>query len=136
MAERGTMMDQYRKIKAQHRDAILFFRLGDFYEMFFEDAVEASALLDLTLTRRQGEPMCGVPYHAARSYIARLLKRGKKVAICEQVGDGGAAKGLMEREVVEIVTPGTTVEEEFLDQGSNNYILAACSSAGPGGRAL
>jgi len=136
MAERGTMMDQYRRIKARHRDAVLFFRLGDFYEMFFEDAVEASALLDLTLTHRQGEPMCGVPYHAARSYIARLLKRGKKIAICEQVGDGGPAKGLMEREVVEIVTPGTTVEEDFLDQASNNYIFAACSAAGPEGRAL
>ncbi len=136
MAERGTMMDQYRRIKARHRDAVLFFRLGDFYEMFFEDAVEASALLDLTLTHRQGEPMCGVPYHAARSYIARLLKRGKKIAICEQVGEGGPAKGLMEREVVEIVTPGTTVEEDFLDQGSNNYILAACSAAGAEGRLL
>ncbi len=130
------MMDQYRRIKARHRDAVLFFRLGDFYEMFFEDAVEASALLDLTLTHRQGEPMCGVPYHAAKSYIARLLKRGKKIAICEQVGDGGPAKGLMEREVVEIVTPGTTVEEDFLDQGSNNYIFAACSAAGPRGRSL
>jgi len=143
MAERGTMMDQYRRIKSRHRDAVLFFRLGDFYEMFFEDAIEASALLDLTLTRRQGEPMCGVPYHAARSYIARLLKHGKKIAICEQLTDGAAAKGLMERDVVEVVTPGTTVEEDFLDQGANNYLLAACSSgsavagaAAGGGRSL
>jgi DNA mismatch repair protein MutS len=132
MAERGTMMDQYRKIKARHRDAVLFFRLGDFYEMFFEDAVEASALLDLTLTHRQGEPMCGVPYHAARSYIARLLRHGKKIAICEQLTEAGPSKGLMERDVVEVVTPGTTVEEDFLDQGTNNYILAACSSDGRG----
>ncbi len=136
MAERATMMDQYKRIKAQYRDAILFFRLGDFYEMFFEDAVEASALLDLTLTHRQGESMCGVPYHAARSYIARLLKHGKKIAICEQLGDGSSSKGLMERRVVEVVTPGTTVEEEYLEQLSNNYILAVCSSRTAGRSSL
>ena len=120
------MMDQYRAIKARHRDAILFFRLGDFYEMFFEDAIEASSLLDLTLTHRQGEPMCGVPYHAARSYIARLLKHGKKIAICEQLTEPGAGKGIVERGVVEVVTPGTTVEEDFLDQVANNYLVAVC----------
>jgi len=126
MAERTPMMDQYRAIKARHRDAILFFRLGDFYEMFFEDALEASSLLDLTLTQRQGDPMCGIPYHAARSYIARLLKFGKKIAICEQLTEPGAGKGIVERDVIEVVTPGTTVEEDFLDQGSNNYLVAAC----------
>jgi DNA mismatch repair protein MutS len=128
MADRSPMMDQYRRIKAGHKDAVLFFRLGDFYEMFFEDAIEASALLDLTLTQRQGEPMCGVPYHAARSYIARLLRCGKKVAICEQLTEPG--KGLVERDVVEVVTPGTTVEEDFLDRGANNYLVAACGRAG------
>jgi DNA mismatch repair protein MutS len=130
MAERTAMMDQYRAIKARHRDAILFFRLGDFYEMFFEDAVEASSLLDLTLTHRQGEPMCGVPYHAARSYVARLLRNGKKVAICEQLSEPGAGKGIVERGVVEVVTPGTTVEEDFLDRGANNYLVAACRLSG------
>lgn len=120
------MMDQYRAIKARHRDAVLFFRLGDFYEMFFEDAIEASSLLDLTLTHRQGEPMCGIPYHAARSYIARLLKHGKKIAICEQLSEPGAGKGILERDVIEVVTPGTTVEEDFLDQSSNNYLVAVC----------
>jgi len=120
------MMDQYRAIKARHRDAILFFRLGDFYEMFFEDAIEASSLLDLTLTHRQGEPMCGVPYHAARSYIARLLRHGRKIAVCEQLSEPGTGKGIVDRDVVEVVTPGTTVEEDFLDQSSNNYLVAAC----------
>lgn len=124
------MMDQYRAIKARHRDAILFFRLGDFYEMFFEDAIEASSLLDLTLTQRQGDPMCGVPYHAARSYIARLLKYGKKIAICEQLTEPGLGKGLVERDVIEVVTPGTTVEEDFLDQSSNNYLVSACRLSG------
>jgi len=139
MAERIPMMDQYRAIKARHRDAILFFRLGDFYEMFFEDAGEASALLDLTLTQRQGVPMCGVPYHAARTYIARLLKHGKRIAICEQLSEPGSGKGIVERDVIEVVTPGTTVEEDFLDQGSNNYLVAVCllrdSSRAPEGAA-
>jgi DNA mismatch repair protein MutS len=136
MAERTTMMDQYKRIKAQYRDAIVFFRLGDFYEMFFEDAIEASSLLDLTLTHRQGESMCGVPYHAARSYIARLLRQGKKVAICEQLSEASNTKGLLERRVVEVVTPGTTVEEEYLEQLSNNYILALCTSRSAGRSSL
>ncbi|HUW40727.1 MAG TPA: DNA mismatch repair protein MutS, partial [Rectinemataceae bacterium] len=126
MTERSPMMDQYRRIKARYRDAVLFFRLGDFYEMFFEDAVEVSALLDLTLTQRQGEPMCGIPYHAAKPYISRLLKHGKKIAVCEQLGEAKAGKGIVDRDVVEVVTPGTTVEEDFLEQGSNNYIVAIC----------
>lgn len=128
-------MDQYREIKARHRDAILFFRLGDFYEMFNDDAVEASSLLNLTLTRRQDSPMCGIPYHAARSYIARLLKFGKKVAVCEQLTQPGQGKGLIERDVVEIITPGTAMDEDFLEASSSNYLVcigvsgASCSCA-------
>jgi DNA mismatch repair protein MutS len=120
------MMEQYRSVKARYRDAVLFFRLGDFYEMFFEDALEVSALLDLTLTHRQGEPMCGIPYHAAKPYIARLLKHGKKVAVCEQLEQAGSVKGIVRRDVVEVVTPGTTVEDDFLEQTANNYIVAIC----------
>ena len=116
------MIDQYRRIKARHRDEILFFRLGDFYEMFNEDALEASTLLDLTLTKRQSQPMCGIPYHAAKTYIARLLKAGKKVAICEQKPLVGK-RGLMDREVIEVITPGTAVEDDYLEQNANNYIV-------------
>jgi DNA mismatch repair protein MutS len=116
------MFDQYRRIKYDHPGEVLFFRLGDFYEMFAEDALEISALLNLTLTSRNGQPMCGIPYHASRSYIARLLKLGKKVAICEQVSDPG--KGLVERKVVEVVTPGTALEDDYLDKGSANYLAA------------
>jgi DNA mismatch repair protein MutS len=119
------MMDQYKRIKAKHRDSILFFRLGDFYEMFFDDALLASSLLDLTLTQRQGQPMCGIPYHAAKPYIARLLKAGKKVAICEQL-TAPNTKGIVERDVVEIVTPGTTIEEDFIEQDANNYLVSLC----------
>ena len=125
MPERPGMMDQYKRIKANHRDSILFFRLGDFYEMFFDDALVASSLLDLTLTQRQGQPMCGIPHHAAKPYIARLLKAGKKVAICEQL-TAPNAKGIVERDVVEIVTPGTTIEEDFIEQNANNYLVSLC----------
>jgi DNA mismatch repair protein MutS len=117
-------MEQYDRLKREHGYAILFFRLGDFYEMFKEDALEVSALLDLTLTRRNGQPMCGVPYHSSRSYIARLLKLGRKVAVCEQVGQPG--KGLMERRVVEVITPGTMLDEEYLDRARNNWLLSLC----------
>lgn len=123
------MLDQYRRIKQRYRDAILFFRLGDFYEMFFEDAVEASALLGLTLTKRQGQPMCGIPYHAYKPYIARLLKAGKKVAICEQLSAPGG-RGIVERDVIEVVTPGTTIEEDFIDGAGNNYLASLCSLEG------
>jgi DNA mismatch repair protein MutS len=121
------LMDQYRRIKREHQGEVLFFRLGDFYEMFFEDALEVSSLLNLTLTSRQGQPMCGIPYHASRSYISRLLKAGKKIAVCEQITEPG--KGLIERQVVEVITPGTTVDEDFLDKGSSNY-LACFASVG------
>lgn len=123
------MMEQYRRIKREHRDEVLFFRLGDFYEMFAEDALEVSSLLSLTLTSRNGSPMCGVPYHAARGYIARLLKHGKKIAICEQIGEAGAGRGLVERRVVEVITPGTTVDEEYLDKGSANYLAALAADS-------
>lgn len=117
------MMRQYARLKEQHRDAVLFFRLGDFYEMFRTDAVEASRLLGLTLTRRGGVPMCGVPHHAATGYIARLIQAGRKVAICEQTrvpSDGGLA----EREVVKVVTPGTVVDEDLLEGSLNNYLVS------------
>nr|AGS52058.1 DNA mismatch repair protein MutS [uncultured bacterium contig00024] len=122
------MLDQYRRIKREQEGNILFFRLGDFYEMFAEDAIEVSSLLNLTLTSRNGLPMCGVPYHASRSYIARLLKLGKKIAVCEQLTQPAKGIKVLERDVVEIITPGTTIDEDFLDKGSSNYLgcLASC----------
>lgn len=116
------MMQQYRRIKNQHRDAVLFYRLGDFYEMFEEDAQTGSRILGLTLTQRQGIPMCGVPYHSAHSYIGRLLRNGRKVAICEQITL--PEKGLAERAVTEVLSPGTVFEEDFLEPDQNNYLLA------------
>ena len=116
------MMSQYRRIKDEFTDSIVFFRLGDFYEMFDGDAREASALLGLTLTQRSGVPMCGVPHHAAASYISRLLAAGRKVAVCEQQPQAG--KGMMSREVVEVVTPGTVLDEGYLTRNANNYILS------------
>lgn len=118
-------MEQYLAIKKNHQKEVLFFRLGDFYEMFYEDAVEVSKLLNLTLTHRASAPMCGVPFHAAKVYIARLLRLGKRVAICEQ-GPVVKGKGLTERKVVEIITPGNAVDDIFLDQNSNNFMAALC----------
>ena len=118
------MMEQYNRIKLKYRDAILFFRLGDFYEMFQQDAREVSSLLGLTLTQRNGVPMCGIPFHASQGYIARLLKAGKKIAICEQLHVPPAGKGLADRDVVEVITPGTVTDEELLDRGANNYLAA------------
>jgi DNA mismatch repair protein MutS len=115
------MMRQYRSIKSKYRDTILFFRLGDFYEMFEQDAAEASHILDLTLTKRNGVPMCGIPYHASQGYIARLLKAGKKIAICEQTHI--PKTGLASREVVEVITPGTVVDENMLEAAVNNYLV-------------
>lgn len=123
------VMQQYVQIKSEHKNEILFFRLGDFYEMFFDDAKEVSRLLNLTLTHRGTAPMCGIPYHAAKIYIARLLRAGKKIVICEQVGDP-KAKGLTERKVVEVITPGTAVESEYLEGNSNNYLASLCVSHG------
>ncbi|MCL2190462.1 MAG: DNA mismatch repair protein MutS [Treponema sp.] len=124
------MLEQYRQIKRENQGNVLFFRLGDFYEMFAEDAKEVSALLNLTLTSRNGLPMCGIPYHAAHSYIGRLLRHGKKIAICEQVSDQiSKGKKVMERRVVEVITPGTTVDEDYLDREQPNY-LAGLSAGG------
>ena len=123
------MLQQYLSIKESYPDAILFYRMGDFYEMFFEDAEVASKVLEITLTSRNKNesarvPMCGIPYRAAQSYIARLIEKGFKVAICDQVEDPAAAKGLVKREVVRVVTPGMIVENELLDAKANNYLLA------------
>ncbi|MCG8481200.1 MAG: DNA mismatch repair protein MutS, partial [Spirochaetales bacterium] len=117
------MLTQYEQIKARHRDAILFFRLGDFYEMFGEDAREGARLLGLTLTKRQNIPMCGVPHHAARTYIHRLLKQGRKVAVCEQTS-APDPRQLVEREVVEVLSPGTVFDLDYLDPKSSNFIAA------------
>ncbi len=125
------MMEQYFKIKEQYKDHLLFYRLGDFYEMFFDDAVTGSRELDLTLTGRDcGEaeraPMCGVPYHSAEAYIGKLIEKGYKVAICEQTEDPALAKGLVDREVIRVVTPGTLIETDLLDSTQNNYIASVC----------
>jgi len=114
------MMQQYLQIKERYRDAILFFRLGDFYEMFFEDAHTASKILDIALTSRNKSedgavPLCGVPYHSAEPYIQKLLDAGHKVAVCEQVEDPATAKGVVKREVVRVITPGTVTAVEALD---------------------
>jgi DNA mismatch repair protein MutS len=124
------MMIQYQQIKGRYTDAVLFFRLGDFYEMFNEDAEEVSRLLNLTLTQRHGYPMCGIPYHASRIYIARLLRLGKKIAICEQTSLAAPGKGIAERKVIEVITPGTAVEEEYLEQGRNNFLAALTALGG------
>ncbi|MCI6501695.1 MAG: DNA mismatch repair protein MutS [Clostridia bacterium] len=123
------MMEQYFEVKNQYKDYLLFYRLGDFYEMFFDDAIVASRELELTLTGRDcGEekraPMCGVPFHSAEGYIGRLIEKGYKVAICEQVEDPATAKGLVKREVIRVVTPGTIIESNLLQEGKNNYICA------------
>lgn len=125
------MMRQYHDIKAEHQDKVLFFRLGDFYEMFMEDAEEVSRLLNLTLTQRAGVPMCGIPFHAAKNYIKRLLDEGKKIAICEQLELPDSPRQLARRDVVQVITPATVVDDDFLDSFSNNYLLAvSCASDG------
>ena len=144
MAELTPMKRQYNKIKEQHRDCLLFFRLGDFYEMFDEDAKLASRELDLTLTTRdrnvedpeERTPMCGVPYHSAEAYIARLIARGYKVAICEQTEDPALAKGLVSRDVVRIITPGTVTDSSMLEEGRSNYLCAVSLEGGRGGVAF
>ena len=138
MAEELTpMMRQYRRIKTENaKDAILMFRLGDFYEMFFEDAKIASEVLGLTLTHRAGAPMCGVPYHAIEAYLSKLVKAGLKAAICEQLEDPATAKGIVRREVTRIVTPGTIFEDGLLDATRNNYLLALAPDAKPKALAL
>ena len=127
MAELSPMMKQYFKIKKENKDSILFFRLGDFYEMFYDDAKIASKELELTLTgkdcgQEERAPMCGVPFHSCEGYIARLVSKGYKVAICEQTEDPKAAKGLVKRDIIRVITPGTVMESSMLDESKNNYI--------------
>lgn len=126
------MMTEYLKTKEEYKDCILFYRLGDFYEMFFDDALTVTKELEITLTGKdcgleERAPMCGVPYHAAESYIKRLIERGHKVAICEQVEDPKLAKGLVKREVIRVVTPGTTLDAASLDESKNNYLMSIVS---------
>lgn len=132
MTEYTPMMRQYLTIKANYQDAFLFFRLGDFYEMFFDDALKASQILEITLTGREGGgtekiPMCGVPYHSASGYIETLIDKGYKVAICEQVEDPKNTKGMVKREVVQLISPGTVMDEKGLKEKENNYISALYS---------
>lgn len=134
MAGLSPMMRQYLEIKENNSDSILFFRLGDFYEMFFDDAKIASEELDLVLTGKEcgleeRAPMCGVPFHSSESYIARLVDRGYKVAICEQVEDPAKAKGLVKRDVVRIITPGTVIENSMLEESKSNYLCAVSVTA-------
>ena len=139
MAEYTPMMKQYFETKEQYPDTILLFRLGDFYEMFFDDAKTVSKELELTLTGRdcgQAEraPMCGVPFHSADGYIARLVANGHKVAICEQTEDPALAKGLVKREVIRVITPGTVIESNMLDESKNNFLGVICSDETCAGR--
>ena len=123
------MMQHYLATKEQYKDCILMYRLGDFYEMFFDDAVTVSKALELTLTGRdcgleERAPMCGVPYHAVDNYIGKLVEKGFRVAICEQMEDPALAKGLVERAVTRVITPGTVIETNILEEKKNNYLLA------------
>ncbi len=135
------MMQQYLETKEEYPDCILFYRLGDFYEMFFDDAIKASKELEITLTGKncgteERAPMCGVPFHSAPMYIAKLIERGYKVAICEQVEDPKLAQGIVKREVIRVVTPGTVVDEELLDEKTNNYLAVIYAQGGEYGFAV
>ena len=144
MAELTPMKRQYYDIKQRNPDCLLFFRLGDFYEMFDDDARLAARELDLTLTTRdrnvedpaERTPMCGVPYHSAEAYIGRLIAKGYKVAICEQMEDPALAKGLVERDIIRIITPGTVTESSMLEENKSNYLGAVYLSAQSGGTAF
>ena len=136
-------MRQYLDAKRQHRDAIVFFRMGDFYEMFYEDALVAARALELTLTSRSkdaggnGIPMCGVPFHAMDGYLAKLVRKGFRVAICEQVEDPKKAKGLVRREVVRVVSPGTLTDANYLDAREPAFLMAiVAGSRSPAARTL
>ena len=127
------MMPQYFNLKENYKDCILFYRLGDFYEMFFEDAEKASKELELVLTGRdcglpERAPMCGIPYHASNNYISRLINKGYKVAICEQVEDASLSKGIVKRDVIKVITPGTFNEDSYLQEDKNNFIMSIYSS--------
>ena len=133
------MLKQYLEIKEHHQDTILFYRMGDFYEMFFEDAKQASRILNITLTSRNNKndankvPMCGVPYHAAQSYIGKLVQAGKRVAICEQTEDPAQAKGIVKREVIRVISPGVVTDDQLLDEKENRYVCAVCRDVQSGG---
>src|SRR5712692_7636677 len=135
------LMRQYAAIKKEHPSALLLFRLGDFYELFFDDAVVAARELQITLTSRNKEkglavPMCGVPYHAAETYIGRLVRKGYRVAICDQTEDPRLAKSLVKREVTRVVTPGTATDSQILEPRENNYLAAVVGRSGAIGLAL
>ena len=134
-ASETPLMQQYREIKNRHRNAILFFRMGEFYEMFYDDAETASRVLGLTLTSRNNGgasdvPLAGVPVKAAGEYVRRLVQQGFRVAICEQVEDPRVAKGVVRREVIETVTPGVAFSDELLDGARNNFVCAVCEGRG------
>ncbi|MFY9972858.1 MAG: DNA mismatch repair protein MutS, partial [Chromatiaceae bacterium] len=134
-------MQQYLRLKAEHPGMLLFYRMGDFYELFYEDAERAAALLDITLTRRGQSagapiPMAGVPYHAAEGYLARLVRQGVSVAICEQIGDPAKSKGPVERKVVRVVTPGTLTDESLLEERRENLLCAVSEGTGRFGLAV
>src|SRR5713226_1674949 len=134
------LMQQYHAVKKQHPGALLLFRLGDFYELFYDDAVVASRILQITLTARNKEkgqavPMCGVPYHAAENYISRLIRAGHKVAICEQMEEPGPGKKLVRREVIRVLTPGTASGTGLVDARENNFLAAVARSMGAGAAA-
>ena len=127
------MMEQYFEVKNNYKDCLLFYRLGDFYEMFFDDAITASRELELTLTGRDcGEaeraPMCGVPFHSVDTYIGKLIEKGYKIAICEQMEDPSLAKGLVKRDVTRVITPGTLIEAQLLNEKKNNYLFIVRAS--------
>src|SRR6185503_20853734 len=135
------LMQQYREIKGRHKNAILFFRMGEFYEMFYEDAETASRVLGLTLTSRNNGgasdvPLAGVPVKAAGDYVRRLVQQGFRVAICEQVEDPRAAKGIVKREVIETVTPGVALADDLLDGARNNFVCALAAGSGERGREM
>ena len=133
MAEYSPMMQKYLETKEQYKDCILFYRLGDFYEMFFDDAITVSRELELTLTgkdcgQEERAPMCGVPHHAADLYVSKLIAKGHKVAICEQLEDPKTSKGIVKRGVIRVVTPGTLVDSNMLEERKNNYIMSIFKS--------
>src|SRR6266403_2000336 len=130
LAQHTPMMQQYLRIKGQYPDILLFYRMGDFYELFFEDARRAAALLDITLTARGQSagapiPMAGVPFHAVEGYLAKLMKLGESVAICEQIGDPATSKGPVERKVLRVITPGTVTDANLLDAKRDSLLVAA-----------
>src|SRR5210317_701451 len=134
------MMRQYLAIKAEYPDMLVFYRMGDFYELFYQDAERAARLLDITLTKRGKSagrpiPMAGVPYHAAEGYLAKLVRQGESVAICEQTGDPATSKGPVERQVVRVVTPGTVTDEALLEERRDNLLAALCENGGQFGLA-